>query len=256
MFYFLLAPSLIYHWLLVVAAVVPAIFLMIRVYRSDRLEKESPATLWRMALGGIIAALIALVSERLLGLLLDLFVDEADPVYNIILYFVIVACSEEGAKFFMLRRRSWNLAEFNCQYDGVVYAVFVSLGFALWENISYVLHYGFTTALVRALTAIPGHACFGVFMGIFYGLARGYAMLGENGKAKVMQVLAVALPALLHGVYDYVATVDSTPGQIVFIVFVAVLFTVSFLLVGHLSKKDRYFKHDKNTFYFDGKTFR
>ena len=81
-------------------------------------------------------------------------------------------------------------------------------------------------------------------------------MLGENGKAKVMQVLAVALPALLHGVYDYVATVDSTPGQIVFIVFVAVLFTVSFLLVGHLSKKDRYFKHDKNTFYFDGKTFR
>ena len=50
---------------------------------------------------------------------------------------------------------------------GKVYAVFVSLGFALWENISYVLHFGFQTAIVRSLTAIPGHACFGVFMGAF-----------------------------------------------------------------------------------------
>lgn len=86
--------------------------------------------------------------------------------------FVIVAIAEESSKYFFLKKRTWNNPEFNCQYDGVVYAVFVSLGFALWENINYVLSYGFSTAIVRAITAIPGHACFGVFMGVFYGLAR------------------------------------------------------------------------------------
>ena len=70
--------------------------------------------------------------------------------YNAIMYFGIVAFSEEGAKYFLLRRRTWHSAAFNCQFDGVVYAVFVALGFALWENISYVLMYGLSTALVRA----------------------------------------------------------------------------------------------------------
>ena len=88
------------------------------------------------------------------------------------MYFGVVAFSEEGAKYFLLKRRTWNSAAFNCQFDGVVYAVFVSLGFALWENISYVLMYGLSTALVRAVTAVPGHACFGVFMGVWYGLAK------------------------------------------------------------------------------------
>ena len=91
-------------------------------------------------------------------------------LYQIILYFVIVAIAEESSKYFFLKKRTWNNPEFNCQYDGVVYAVFVSLGFALWENINYVLSYGFSTAIVRAITAIPGHACFGVFMGVFLSL--------------------------------------------------------------------------------------
>ena len=72
--------------------------------------------------------------------------------YNAIMYFGIVAFSEEGAKYFLLRRRTWHSAAFNCQFDGVVYAVFVALGFALWENISYVLMYGLSTALVRAIS--------------------------------------------------------------------------------------------------------
>ena len=124
----------------------------------------------------------------------------------------------------------------------MVYAVFLSLGFALWENISYVLHYGFTTALVRAVTAIPGHACFGVFMGTFYGLARGYAFLENEEKSKLYRALAVVIPALLHGSYDYIASTQSGSGQWVFLAFIAVMFTLAFHLVGQMSKNDRYFR--------------
>ena len=172
MFYYLLEPIMTYNFILIIAAVVPAIFLMVKVYKSDRLEKESAHLLWTLVKAGILSALLALVEERVFSYILGSFLEADTLAYNIILYFVIVAGAEESSKYIFLKRNTWKNPEFNSQYDGVVYAVFVSLGFALWENISYVLSYGFATAIVRALTAIPGHACFGVFMGVFYGIAK------------------------------------------------------------------------------------
>jgi len=158
----------------------------------------------------------------------------------VILYFVIVALSEERAKYFFMRRRTWEDPEFNCQYDGVVYAVFVSLGFALWENVSYVLNFGFSTALVRAVTAIPGHACFGVFMGVFYGAARKYADYGMPALSKTFRVLAVLVPALLHGAYDYIASMEVMQQGWTFAIFIAILFALSYFVAVTASKKDRY----------------
>ena len=240
MFHFLLPALLSYNVVLILAAVIPAVFLMIKVYRSDRLERESHGMLLRLVVGGVLSALIALVSEWVLSGLLQLLVPSSSALFDVLLYFVVVAVSEEGAKYFMLRRRSWSSPEFNCQYDGVVYAVFVALGFALWENISYVMHYGFQTALVRAVTAIPGHACFGVFMGVFYGFARKYENYGRPAAARVCRVLCVLFPVLLHGTYDYIATLEQTAGGWYFTAFVAVLFAVSYFLVGKISREDRH----------------
>ena len=132
MFYFLIAPYLSYNIILIVAAIVPAIYLLIKVYRSDRLEKESPQLLRRLVFAGIFSTQIAIVLERLTSNLLTYFVSPDTIIYRVILYFVIVALSEEGSKYFMLKRTSWNSYEFNCIFDGIVYATFASLGFALW----------------------------------------------------------------------------------------------------------------------------
>ena len=137
--------------ILIAAAVLPAIFLLVHVYRADKLEKEPAPLLISLVLYGIAATFIALVLERAGSFLLGLWFEEGSVAYNAIMYFGIVAFSEEGAKYFLLRRRTWHSAAFNCQFDGVVYAVFVALGFALWENISYVLMYGLSTALVRVV---------------------------------------------------------------------------------------------------------
>ncbi len=238
MFYFFLPSLFNFNFILIAAAVVPALVLMLRVYRSDRIEKESaPMLLW-LGVMGVLSALIALVEERVLGFLLDVTLEQSDPLYDFILYFGIVAFAEESSKYLLLRLKSWDSPEFNCRYDGVIYAVFVSLGFALWENISYVMAYGLSTAIVRALTAIPGHACFGVFMGVFYGTARMCENQGKSGEAKMYRVLSVVIPALLHGAYDYIAGADT--GLLGFIGFIAVLFVVSFILVSKSSKNDRY----------------
>ena len=238
MYYFLLPSIGSYNFILVIAAVLPAILLMIRVYRADRLEKESPAMLWRLIKAGIFSALIALVLERISGAVLDLLVSGNTGLHDLLLYFGVVAFSEEGAKYFLLKRSSWRSPEFDCQYDGVLYAVFVSLGFALWENISYVMAYGFGTAILRALTAIPGHACFGVFMGVFYGFARRSENAGRTGEAKALRILAVLVPALLHGAYDYIASTDAE--NWFFVGFIVILFAVSYILVGRMAKRDRF----------------
>ncbi|MBR3149691.1 MAG: PrsW family intramembrane metalloprotease [Eubacterium sp.] len=189
MFYYLLTPIFTYNFILILAAIVPAVFLMFKVYKSDRLEKESPHMLWTLVKAGILSSLLALVEEKILSVILDSLLDANTLAYNIILYFVIVAGAEESSKLIFLKRNTWRSDEFNCRYDGVVYATLVSLGFALWENISYVLTYGIATAVVRAVTAIPGHACFGVFMGVFYGIAKKYDKSGNKAASKFFRLL-------------------------------------------------------------------
>ncbi len=241
MFYFIISPLIDYDFLLVLAAVIPAIILMIVVYKADKLEKEKPSMLLKMVLFGILSTNLALLLERGGEALLDNFVSPEDKLYNVLLYFLVVGLFEEMSKYLLLHLGSWKNKEFNCQFDGVVYSVFVSLGFALWENISYVLHYGFSTAIVRALTAVPGHACFGVFMGIFYGLARGYKAKGNKAAKNFCKLLALLIPAAIHGAYDYVASVESQYGDFVFIGFVLVLFVISIILVRRMAKKDKYY---------------
>jgi RsiW-degrading membrane proteinase PrsW (M82 family) len=238
MFYFMLEPLITYRWILILSAVVPAIILMVKVYRSDRLERESPFLLRQLVVGGILATLLAMVTERIGEYILGMLVSQGSTMYHILLYFVVVGLSEEGFKYWMMKRRTWYSPEFNCQYDGVVYAVFTALGFALWENISYVLSYGLSTALVRAVTAVPGHACFGVFMGIFYGIAKKEERSGYQQRSKAFRVLAVIVPALIHGAYDYIASTNSS--TLVFVLFIVVLFVLAYWLVDRASKNDRY----------------
>ena len=240
MFYFILEPIMMYNWILILAAVIPAVFLMIKVYRADRMEKESGYLLRQLVIAGILSTIIALIEEKIGEWILSCFVPENTLLYQIILYFVIVAIAEESSKYFFLKKRTWNNPEFNCQYDGVVYAVFVSLGFALWENINYVLSYGFSTAIVRAITAIPGHACFGVFMGVFYGLARKQYNRAKKFSSKIFRIFSVVLPVLLHGSYDFIASMENTMGGLYFVAFVIILFALSFGLVNISSKNDKY----------------
>ena len=187
---------------------------------------------------GSLWAFIALVLERVGSFLLGLWFEEGSVAYNAIMYFGIVAFSEEGAKYFLLRRRTWHSAAFNCQFDGVVYAVFVALGFALWENISYVMMYGLDVAVLRAVTAIPGHACFGVFMGAWYGAAKRQDGFGNRGASAFCRAMALLFPALLHGLYDFTAMLDGSAYRWAFYGYIAALFVSAFLTVRRLSRND------------------
>ncbi|MCR4804465.1 MAG: PrsW family intramembrane metalloprotease, partial [Clostridia bacterium] len=145
MLYLLLSPVA----LLAAAAIVPAILLLMEVYKYDRLEKEPSNLLGSLVLKGILATFLAIVTERIGLAVCGALFSPDSFAYNVLVMYVVVGLSEEGFKYLLLKRETWNSPYFNCRFDAVVYAVFVSLGFALWENLSYVFSYGLSTAMVR-----------------------------------------------------------------------------------------------------------
>ena len=186
MFFFAPLIAMPYYTLVLVyvlAAVLPAVFLMRYVYRQDRIESEPPYLLGQLALLGVAAAVVSVVPEMLAQSLLDRWVGPENPRYVVLLAFLGVGAVEEGAKLFFLYRRTWRDGNFNYRYDAIVYAVFVSLGFAAFENVKYIFNYGLSVAFTRAILAIPGHMSFAVFMGVFYGRAKlpGESAAGLSG---------------------------------------------------------------------------
>lgn len=213
----------------ILAAVLPALLLMGYIYRQDAVEKEPIPLLLSLGAMGVLAALAALVLEGLGRDLLAVLVRPGTALHTLLTAFLVVAAVEEGAKFFLLRRRTWNEPNFNYRFDAVVYAVFVSLGFAAFENVRYIFTFGLWVALPRALLAIPGHMGFAVVMGCFYGRAR----LGQRRGRSGWLALAAAylLPVALHGVYDACCMLGTRLASLVFAAFVCTLYLSVFSLI-------------------------
>ncbi len=175
-------------------------------------------------------------------------------VYEIINNFICIALVEEFFKWlfcFLLTRRN---KHFNSLFDGVVYTVFVSLGFAAAENILYVFEGGISTALLRMVTAVPGHCFFGVIMGYFYSRwalenrasklethlrAMGVIPAGQPAfNPGKLLALSILMPTLAHGFYDFCATMGYWIYLIAFFLFLILLYIFCFRGVYKLSKKD------------------
>lgn len=231
---------LLYNPYLTAVAVVPAIYLMIHVYRLDRLDREPLGLLLRLVLAGAFSTVLAVITEVIGSAVLDANLPPESLRYRVLMYFVVVAVSEEGFKYLVMKKRTWNNPNFDCQFDGVVYAVYTSLGFALWENIKYVYTYGFLTGIMRAVTAVPGHASFGVFMGVFYGMAKLWDSRGYPARSRFCRRLAVFVPVVLHGAYDFIATDAVMAGSWVFTAFVIVLFLMAVRMARRQAKHDAF----------------
>ena len=116
-----------FHFILVLAAIIPAAALLIYVYKEDRLEKEPPGLIIKLVVMGAVSTLLASITEQIGMSILESAFYENSFAYRALLYFVVVAFSEEGFKYLVLKVGTWRNPEFNCKFDGVVYAVAVSL---------------------------------------------------------------------------------------------------------------------------------
>lgn len=223
---------------LLVSALLPALLLMFYVYRKDTVEKESGRLLLRLFLLGAAACIPASLLETLSMRILDRFMEPGTTRYVVWEAFFIVAVAEEGCKSLALHWGSWRSPEFNYRFDGIVYAVFVGMGFAGFENLLYVLNYGPDVVIARGLLSIPGHMTFAVFMGLYYAQSKMAELYDDGYRRRRNFSMSLLFPIALHGFYDFCLMSQNETLAVVFIIFVIVLDIVSVALIRRYSHRD------------------
>ncbi len=219
------------------------------IYKKDTI-KEPWTLLAKCFSGGIF---LAVIFSLALSLLVIPDISFNNPLLNAFYdAFFGAAIPEEIAKFVILYFITWNSKEFNQYYDGIIYAVYVSLGFALTENIFYVIDGGFGVALGRAILAVPGHGFFGIAMGYYYSIAR-FSSFDNYNKYLAFSLLSAII---LHGIYDFIlmyAGADSLSEililslMIVFTVFIILLWRQGFKKIKkHIEKDNALIGLDEN----------
>jgi len=181
------------HLLLI--ALSPVFIILFYVYFRDKYEKEPIRLLIRALIAGAFVVVPVMFAGQFLQTLKPEMGKVGDAFYT---SFILAGFTEEFFKFVILYLIIWRNPNFNEKFDGIVYAVFVSLGFAAVENILYVSDGGVKVAMLRAVTAVPAHALFGIRMGYFFGIAHMYSELRRPFLFKALMV-----PVLLHGIYDF-----------------------------------------------------
>ena len=253
--------------LLIVAALLPAIILLIYVYKKDRVEKEPPFLLLLLFLAGIIIIIPCIFFETIYGAIIDIIfnVTEENPdafsenpvifrIYSALSMFFSVALVEEFFKWISMVLITKRSKHFNSLFDGIVYSVFVSLGFAALENVFYVIENGWGNAVMRAVLSVPGHMFFAVFMGYFYSMwhINDKAALFEEKfrelgvidyssprfNSNIYKILSLTVPVLIHGFYNYCCSVGDTFEILILLVFVIFLYIFCFRKIKSMSKDD------------------
>lgn len=191
---------------LLILAIAPSMLIIAYVYFKDKFEKEPWTLLLKnFILGGTVSVLLTFIIGGLLTKFLPTL--ESNSILDMFIKaFFVVALVEEFSKYLIVRFAAQRNKEFNEPYDGIVYAVAVSMGFAALENVLYVYSYGFETGLFRAFTAVPAHATFAILMGYYMGKAK----FSEN--RFLLNMIGLGVATLFHGAYDFFLFINFVPG--------------------------------------------
>lgn len=187
------------------SAVLPVLLLLYFIYRKD---KENPEPMGKLLLTFFVGCM-SVVPAAFMEACIMPFAPSAEeaPVLNGLFDgFLVAGLSEELCKLLLLLWVIWRSRHFDEYFDGIVYAVYLSLGFACVENISYVLSSDDTmgTALMRGVLAVPAHFLFAVAMGYYLSLAK----FDPSGRVGHL-FKAFLYPMLLHGTYDALLMISS-----------------------------------------------
>lgn len=185
-------------FIIIFVALLPVVLINTFIYVKDKKDKEPIKNLgisFFLGAASIVFILIQLILQE--AKIIGTWNNSKDTTDIFLHAFIEVALVEELGKYIMLRGYSYRREAFNEPFDGIVYSVMVSMGFAGLENVMYSLQ-GMGTAILRAFTAVPAHATFAVAMGYYVGLAK------FNPEKKVLyQVIGVSLAIIFHGFYDF-----------------------------------------------------
>lgn len=184
--------------LILTAAFLPAILLLLYIWKKDPRPEPISWLITAVMLGIAIYYPVVLI-ERFIRTLFWGGRASLTLIDTTIQAFVVAALPEESFKLLVLWLLLRKNPHFDEHFDGIVYAVCVSLGFAAVENVFYLLREDewVFVAIVRALLAVPGHYAFAILMGYYYSIYHFVDCL-----PKIVAACILGIPVVAHGIYD------------------------------------------------------
>ncbi|WP_028783057.1 glutamic-type intramembrane protease PrsW [Thalassobacillus devorans] len=195
-------------------AIAPVAAIMTFVYFNKRIELEPLPLIFRtFMLGALLVLPIMFIQYafQVEGLLQSPYSQS----------FILAGLLEEFIKWFIFLFAVYQHREFDHPYDGIIYGVAISLGFATVENIIYLLANGTQYAWGRAVFPVSSHALFGILMGYYIGKAK-----FNTYYKKLCLLLALLIPVGLHGLYDMILSTTANAWIYLMIPFMAVLWYI------------------------------
>ena len=220
-------PSFLY-----IATILPPIVSGIIIWKSDKFPEPGKFLIASFLLGVSISFplhLFIMITEHhiapMLGLDLDSLKAWNDGAWKEVgavvptaertfMSFFRAAFLEEGIKFALLLFFCVRLSDLNEPMDAIVYGAAIGLGYAAMENLGYLTSgnladaWTFKMVKVRYIPLVM-HLGFGVIMGWLLSLN----LFEERSpfKRRVMLILALAVPVVTHGSYNYLGASDVFP---------------------------------------------
>lgn len=235
-------------------AIAPGAALIWYIVVRDKYDREPISLLVRCFFFGLLSIIPAIILETIGS---QFGLEENASLSAIAIFsFIIIAGSEEWSKYIFLRWGAYHKPAFDEPFDGIVYSVMVSMGFATGENLMYVFSSDspLQTAIMRMVTAVPAHYTFAVMMGYFVGMSK---FKPERKWSLILMGLGSAI--FFHGAYDFFLLQQSYPeiagGAFVSLVVAILLSRKAVKIHSEHSKQQSILNGITPTFQDDNKNF-
>lgn len=219
--------------ILLIIAIVPALLLLWYYHKKDSAKPEPAGLIFSVFIAGCFLVIPAIFIELILSSIFSATSFNLLIVSIFIRSFIVAGFVEEWLKRYAVKKFAYKTPYFDEVMDGILYAIVVSLGFAMVENIFYVLQSGMITGLTRAVTALPLHTISAGIMGYYIGKAK----FAET-KLQEVQLFRKGLyiAVLYHGFYDFSVYAGALISAVFFIA-IPIILIFGFLHLSKLIKK-------------------
>ncbi len=224
---------------LLMLAIAPSIAFILWIYIKDKYDKEPVKLLGKFFVLGAFISIIGIVVEDFL-ININRY---SGYYYNIYVAFIVAGLTEEGLKMIVLISNLNKEKNYNERLDGIIYSVFLSLGFATIENIIYIFFEDASSViqvgLIRGLISIPAHIMFAINMGYYISK---YKFTKNKIKKREYLIMSILIPIIYHGIFDLLLILNFKLSKVIFAIYFIFLLKVS------LDKLDEYTSNSKRRF--------
>jgi len=151
--------------------IAPAIFVLLLLIAQAGMERKNLALFASSYLFGFVAALPMIIAIYLVN---TYWLVHVESLRRILFYgFILIGFLSELTKFLILRYKYMPNDHLTKPFDGVLFSVMVSMGFATLANIYFYFQWDYTDNLLTVLYAVPfANLLTGVILGFFVGMGK------------------------------------------------------------------------------------